>query len=211
LRTSLTKLQVRSGGAVALISGRTLAVVEALFAPLKIAIVGSHGAEMRLDPFGPETRAAVPVPDAVRHAFADLERIDPRIIVEDKAYTLAFHYRAAMAREKELLALAAARIKPFAPEFVVLHGKAIIEIKSAQFDKGNALATLLTVAPFAGRRPIFFGDDTTDQDAFDALPKFGGIGVSVGRRMAGAEFMLPSPRAVRTWVANLANGKGARE
>src|SRR3984885_7232531 len=130
LRNDLAALRDRCGGAIALISGRKLAIINALFEPLKLATVGCHGAEMRLTPNGPREQFAPPVPEDVRRAFADVGKLDPRIIVEDKSYTLAFHYRAAMDREDELLALVQKKLAPFEPEFTMLHGKAIIEIKS---------------------------------------------------------------------------------
>lgn len=206
LKDSLQKLRARCGGAVALVSGRTLDVVDALFAPLKLAAAGCHGAEMRFTPDGPRMEFGRPVPSAIRHAFAGLGMIDRRIVVEDKIYSLAFHYRTAVDREAELLALAQERLKPFAPEFIMIHGKAIVEIKSATFDKGKALERLLAIPPFQGRDPIFCGDDTTDEDAFRALPAYNGVGISVGHRMAGAQFMFPNPHSVRKWIAHLAEG-----
>lgn len=207
LRRSLAELQTRCDGAVALVSGRKLAIVEALFAPLKIAAVGCHGAEMRLNPLGPEEICAPPVPANVRAAFADLGKLDPRIFVEDKGFTLAFHYRQAMDMEDKLLKLARERLKPFEPQFTMLHGKAIIEIKSVAFNKGIAIRRIMAIAPFAGRRPVYAGDDATDEAAFAALPELGGIGISVGRKMAGAQFTAPEPRAMRTWLAKLAGIK----
>jgi trehalose 6-phosphate phosphatase len=207
LRQSLAELKMRCGGAIALVSGRKLSVVEALFAPLKLPTVGCHGAEMRLNPDGPEEICAPPVPANVRAAFADLGKLDSRIFVEDKGFTLAFHYRAAMDVEDRLLKMARERLKPFEPQFTMLHGKAIIEIKSVAFDKGVAITRIMAAAPFAGRRPVYAGDDTTDETAFAALPELGGIGISVGRKMDGAQFMVSDPKAMRAWLAKLAGIK----
>jgi trehalose 6-phosphate phosphatase len=207
LRQSLAALQTRTGGAIALVSGRKLAIVEVLFAPLKLPAVGCHGAEMQLNPDGPEEICAPPVLADVRAAFADLGKLDSRIFVEDKKFTLAFHYRQAMDLESTLLKLARERLRPFEPQFTMLHGKAIIEIKSAAFDKGIAIERIMAVAPFAGRRPVYAGDDATDGNAFAALPQLKGIGISVGRKMEGAQFMVSDPKAMRAWLAKLAGIK----
>jgi trehalose 6-phosphate phosphatase len=208
LRESLARLNVLCDGAVALVSGRPFDDTDSLFAPLRLAAIGSHGAEIRETPFGPRELCAPPLPAALRAAFADLERLDPRIEVEDKIYSLAFHYRAARDCAAELLRLARERLKPFEPEFTMMCGKAIIEVKSRTFDKGTAVRKLLSIPPFAGRRPIFCGDDTTDQDVFGILPEFGGLGVSVGRDAAGAAYRVPAPADIRDWLAHLAGRDG---
>jgi trehalose 6-phosphate phosphatase len=204
LKNSLAQLIEKTDGATALVSGRLIAVLDSLFAPLKLAAIGCHGAEMRTSPSGPIERRAAPLPERVKQAFADVAVAEPRIRVEDKIYTLAFHYRAAPDREESLLTLLRARIEPFAPEFVLLHGKAIIEVKAANIDKGEALRALLHRPPFAHRRPIYFGDDTTDLDAFSVLPDFSGLGVSVGRVLPHTQATVHSPEDVRQWLARLA-------
>jgi trehalose 6-phosphate phosphatase len=160
-------------------------------------------------PGGPVEQCAPPLPDDVKAAFADLGRLDPRIVVEDKIYTLAFHYGAARACAAELIRLAGERIKPFEPEFLMLFGKDIVEIKSSSFNKGTALRMLLALRPFKGRRPVYCGDDTTDKDAFNVLTEFGGVGVSVGQKMAGAAYEVPAPADIRNWLARVAAGGAA--
>jgi trehalose 6-phosphate phosphatase len=208
LRENLARLNMLCDGAIALVSGRKLAVIDGLFMPLSLTTIGSHGAELQRRPGGPVEQCAPRLADRVRKAFADLASFDPRIVVEDKGYTLAFHYRAARARAAELIALAGERLKPFEPEFVMLCGKDIVEIKSASFSKGTALRVLLAAPPFKGRRPIYCGDDTTDEDAFAMLAEFGGSGVSVGRAMAGAAYEVPAPADIRDWLARIAAQDG---
>jgi trehalose 6-phosphate phosphatase len=210
LRKNLETLNRLCDGAVALVSGRKLAIIDGLFLPLSLTTIGAHGAELQRVPGGPIEQCAPPLPEYVRKAFADLGHLDPRIVVEDKTYTLAFHCRAARDRCPELVQLAREKLKPFAPEFVMLCGKDIVEIKSAAFSKGTALRGLFTAAPFEGRRPIYCGDDTTDEDAFKMLPEFGGLGVSVGHRMAGAAFTVPAPVDIRNWLARIAAQNGGR-
>jgi trehalose 6-phosphate phosphatase len=86
----------------------------------------------------------------------------------------------------------------------VLRGKCVVEIKRAGVDKGAGLRRLMHFRPFAGRQPIFAGDDRTDEDVFDILPQFGGSGISVGRSIAGADFMVDQPRDLRHWLGQLA-------
>jgi trehalose 6-phosphate phosphatase len=208
LRRDLARLNELCDGAIALVSGRTLAMIDALFSPLVLATIGSHGAELRRLPDGPVECCAPPLSLRIREALADLGNFDPRIVVEGKTYTLAFHYRGARDRAAEFVTLVSERLKPFQPEFTMLRGKAIVEVKSASFSKGTAVRKLLAVAPFKGRRPIFCGDDTTDEDAFRLLSGFGGLGISVGREMAGATFTAPAPIDIRDWLSRIVAHKG---
>ncbi len=89
-------------------------------------------------------------------------------------------------------------------EIEVLPGKAVIEIKPSKFNKGVAVCALMSHAPFLGRKPIFIGDDTTDEAVFAILPGLRGVGFSVGRAMPGADGVIPSPEHVRIWLAHLA-------
>jgi len=107
-----------------------------------------------------------------------------------------------------LVRLAGKKLKPFEPEFVLLCEKDIVEVKSAAFNKETALRRLLAAPPFEGRRPIYCGDDTTEEDAFKTLPEFGGLGVSVGHRMVGAAFAVAAPVDVRNWLARIAAQNG---
>jgi trehalose 6-phosphate phosphatase len=208
LRENLARLNTLCSGAVGLVSGRKLAIIDRLFLPLSLTTVGAHGAELQRKPGGPIEQCAPPLSERVRKAFADLGALDPRIVVEDKTYTLAFHYRAARDRAAELIERARECLKPFEPQFVMLCGKDIVEIKSGAFSKGTALRRLLANAPFKGRRPIYCGDDTTDEDAFRILAEFGGTGVSVGQRMAGAAYEVPAPVDIRNWLAGIAARDG---
>src|SRR5262249_12592171 len=128
----------------------------------------------------------------------------PGIILEDKDYSLAIHYR--LAPEKESIVRdAVLAICEQAPDSVeVLPGKFVFEIKRTGFDKGTGVRQLMRHAPFTGRKPIFIGDDTTDEAAFAVLPELDGPGISVGRRIAGATSCFETPHDVRAWLAELA-------
>jgi trehalose 6-phosphate phosphatase len=192
------------GGAFALISGRTLADLDRIFAPHVFPAIGCHGAEFRrtADP------GAVRVPHmakALRQDLVALAKTDPRILIEDKSLSLALHFRGAPDRAEDLAAGAAARLRaPDAAAYRLLRGKALIEVAPVSVNKGTAVRALMKRPPFAGRRPVFLGDDITDEDVFAILPEFGGVGISVGRPMPGAEWTVSSPKDVRTWLAQIA-------
>ena len=204
LISSLRLISDHLRGAVAFVSGRPLAAIDRLFAPLKFAAIGCHGAEIR----GHEGAARAltePLPATVRGIFRDLAGRHPGVILEDKTYALALHYRLAPEAKADLDEAMERHRALFAAERVFIqHGKAVIDARHVGIDKGFGVKNLSEQEPFHGRVPIFGGDDTTDIDAFQLLPKLGGSCFSVGRRLPGAKFFFPSPLAVRQWLAQLA-------
>jgi trehalose 6-phosphate phosphatase len=205
LRQTLAGLWERCGGALALISGRSLNDIDLIFAPLQLPAIGGHGAEFRPvagdDPL-PGRIAALD--SAIKRQFAEIAEIGPGILIEDKGYSLALHYRLAPDKGpavRHAVATLCARLPPGLVE--VLPGKAVIEIKQQGFTKASAVTELMRVPPFAGRRPIFIGDDTTDEPVFLVLPEFDGIGFSVGRRVEGTSGCFDHPADVREWLARI--------
>jgi trehalose 6-phosphate phosphatase len=209
LRTALGELSPRLGGALAFCTGRTLAAADKLFAPLNLAALGCHGAEIRNAPDAPIVDVVPPLPDSVRETFADVATLLPGIRIEDKHFTLAFHYRLAPQHEAALFAILAQRMPGLGVELVELRGKAIVELKSPDFNKGTGLRELMRRAPFAGRRPIYLGDDRTDEDVFAVLKDFGGVGISVGAVLKGASREMAAPQDVRDWISQLATGEAS--
>ena len=202
LRATLMLLQRETGGAVALVSGREIAVLDRLFAPLVLAAIGSHGAEWRPDPEGPAEGRRARLDERIKLAAMELVGDLPRVRIEDKGYTVAFHYRSA----PELKAVLEGRLRSLTAQFAelrLLQGKCVVELKANDFDKGEAIRELMLTPNFVHRRPVFLGDDTTDEDAFAAARDLGGIGISVGRPMPDTELMLLNPRAARLWLARL--------
>jgi trehalose 6-phosphate phosphatase len=203
LVANLARLQERMRGAVAFVSGRTLENLDSLFAPLKLTTIACHGAAFRR-PDGKVSHGA-PLPPALKDRLIAIAAIDPHIVIEDKAYSLAFHYRRAPQLEIPLLDTIYEHIDEIRRAGLnLLRGKCVVEIKPAGIDKGSALRRLMNFPPFASRNPIFAGDDRTDEDVFEILPHFGGLGISVGRRIAGAGFMVEQPRDIRHWLSHLA-------
>jgi trehalose 6-phosphate phosphatase len=205
LKLSLSRLQQKLGGALAVSSGRTIPSIDELFAPLKLVASGCHGAEIRLDPNGIFERLALPMSAAEKAALQQIARIDPRLRTEDKIYTFAIHYRSAPELENKLSGMVNNWVGSANRDLEIIFGKMVIEIKPPGFNKGTGLRHMMEHAPFSGRRPIFLGDDTTDEDALAVLPEFGGLGISVGlRRLPEAARSVDSPRRVRHWLADLA-------
>ena len=196
LRASLRELHARTGGALALVSGRLISNLDTLFAPLRLPAIGGHGAEMRLrgrDATQPRHAAAIDA--TLRRLVATAALSDPRIILEDKGTSLAVHYRLAPQVEQTLVAEIAAIVARVAgQDLEIMLGKAVIEIKSAKFGKGKAVRELMKNPPFAARKPVFVGDDTTDKSVFNTLPMLRGVGYSVERFIDGGERYLRDAR-----------------
>ena len=211
LRGALARLDRLTGGAVALVSGRPLEDIDRIFAPLRLAAVGGHGAELRPAKDAPAVAGgAAPLPAELRQRLASIAALGAGILVEDKGYSLALHYRLAPALEDAIeAAVAAACAAAPAGTIEVLPGKAVIEIKRRGFEKATGVRALMRHPPFAGRRPLFVGDDVTDESVFAVLPEIGGVGFSVGRIFPGAAGCFDSPRDVRSWLDRISRLEAA--
>lgn len=207
LKLSLFRIRKKLGGALALISGRTLPAIDELFGPLKFAAAGAHGAEVRHEPDGTVERCAAPLTSAERATLAEVARRDPRLRLEDKGYSLAVHYRSAPELEDAVIATVRDEVAKLGENLRILCGKAVVEVKARGFNKGTGLKRLMQAPPFLGRRPIFLGDDVTDEDALAAVRDFSGMGISVGCLLPGATQQVTSPAEVRTWLADLAGAE----
>jgi trehalose 6-phosphate phosphatase len=206
LRQTLARLDGLTGGAVALVSGRSLRDVDLIFAPLELAAVGGHGAEMRAAVGGETRLRAQPLPAAIKRKLCSITELGPGIIAEDKGYSLALHYRLAHEKGDAVRAAADEICAEAAPGTIeILPGKLVVEIKAAGINKATAVCELMEYAPFAGRNPIFIGDDTTDEPVFAIISQFGGLGFSVGRIAPNVNGHFERPESVRAWLARIAN------
>jgi trehalose 6-phosphate phosphatase len=212
LRHTLARLQDLTGGALALVSGRPLADIDLIFAPLQLAAVGGHGAELRpLPNVAPQTRATS-LSAELKRALATLTALGPGILVEDKGYSLALHYRLAPDLGPALTAAVADICSQMPAGTVeILPGKAVLEIKPARVSKAVAVDELMTIPPFRDRHPIFLGDDVTDEPVFPVIAKMGGLGYSVGRVIPGVEGYFNTPEDVRGWLERIASEHGDAE
>ena len=197
LKQTLERLSRLSGGALALVSGRPIRDIDTLFAPLKLPAVGGHGAELRISGGASVSRVG-DFPTAMRRRLIEAAIPGSGVVFEDKGYSVALHYRKASHHEERLRAHIAATRAAFPDiETEVLPGKAMFEVKRPGVDKGDGVRAVMAQAPFAGRMPVFIGDDVTDKAAFAALVEFGGKGFSVGCQFDGVDGVFSSPEQVR--------------
>ncbi len=204
LLACLDRLHAASGGALALLSGRSLVDIDRLFAPLALSAAGVHGAERRRGDGTVERPTAADGGRLLAALREPLGRFAARhrgLWLEDKGLALALHFRQAPEHEGEVLALVAELTRGHADGLRVVSGKMVVEIQPCGADKGRAVAAFMAEAPFRGRRPFVAGDDVTDEDGFRMANELGGISLRVGdSRESAARCRLPSVAALRRWL-----------
>jgi trehalose 6-phosphate phosphatase len=204
LKALLGHVAERLGGALALISGRSIEYLDALFSPLKLPAAGLHGVERRkasgimhgasfVDTQLTEARAAVNA----------LVQAQPGTSVEDKGRTLAVHFRMAPQCEAAVRQALTDIAKPLGTNYHIQEGSMVLEIKPRGFSKATAIKAFMQEPPFSGRQPVFVGDDLTDQDGFKMVEDQGGISIGVGERVKG-QFRFDTVSAVRDWLQGIA-------
>lgn len=206
LRQALADLQERLQGAVALVSGRSLATLDSLLSPPRLPASGLHGLERR---HGRRMHRAPRPPEALDRVRGEAVRMaarHPGAVVEDKGAALALHWRAATPHAgAELQAFARAAL-PRLPGYRLQPGHDVIELRpadnrGARADKGVAILAFMQEPPFAGRRPVFAGDDVTDEAGFAAVNAHDGVSVLVGPpRESAAHYGLPGTAEVHAWI-----------
>jgi trehalose 6-phosphate phosphatase len=204
LKTLLTQVSRRLEGAVALVSGRSIETLDAMFEPLVFPAAGLHGVERR--GASGERRGASycdPSLDPARRTLTAFVESHPGTLLEDKGRALALHFRLAPGFESRARQAVSALVRPLAPAYHVQEGKMVLEIKPQEFTKAGAIEEFLKEAPFAGRTPVVVGDDLTDQAGFRLVEGLGGISIAVGHRLQG-QWRLDNPAAVRRWLASIA-------
>lgn len=203
LREVLMRLRDALGGALAVVSGRPIAELDALLAPATLALAGLHGLEWRARD-GRVSRRSGDLGDlgGLRDRLAPLAAADERIVLEDKGLSLALHYRRAPEREHELRELFTALVGAI-PGYHVLEGKMVLEAKPESIGKGHAIEALMAAEPFRGRRPVFAGDDVTDEDGFAVVESMGGISIKVGKGKTRAQYRTDSVASLLAWLREL--------
>jgi trehalose 6-phosphate phosphatase len=203
LRTLLAGLVGATRGALALVSGRTIEDIDRIFAPLILPVSGLHGAEIR---FPDKSRSSSPNDDAmdgVRPPLADFMAAHPGLRLEDKGAAVAVHFRQRPELGDEVLEFLGALAQQTG--LAVQEGKMVAELKQARHDKGSGIAALLLCPPFLGRKPVFIGDDLTDESGFLFVNAQGGVSVRVGLTgtATNAHYRLPDPASVRAELHQL--------
>jgi len=204
LLETLRRLEAALGGAIAIVSGRSIADIDRVLHPLRLPAAGLHGVERRdaagriRAPFIDETPL-----DAVRESLLRFVADHPGLLLEDKSQALAVHYRRVPALRDAVWSSMLKVSAGLAPQFVLLEGDMVLELKPGVADKATAVDAFMREAPFRGRFPVFVGDDVTDYDGFAAVRRHGGITVAVGPRVT-AQWNLADPRAACEWLARIA-------
>ncbi|HLO75695.1 MAG TPA: trehalose-phosphatase [Magnetospirillum sp.] len=200
----LQRLSDAHGGALALISGRTLDNLRQLVAPFDPPAAGLHGLEWRgVDGVARQVEAPPGLDDIRRRVSADAQQF-VGLLLEDKERAVALHYRQAPELADHVARITRAAVANH-PGFDLVAGKMVVEIKPKGVDKGSAVAAFMQASPFAGRRPVFVGDDITDEDGFAAANRLGGVSVLVGpARETAAQYHLPDIQACLSWLATAA-------
>jgi trehalose 6-phosphate phosphatase len=187
----------RLGGALAIVSGRDLREIDELLDPLRLPAAGEHGAVVRL-PSGFHDEVALRVPGDWIARLRHLEMTCPGVLIELKRHNVVAHYRNAATHEAAVRDAALELVSHDSNSFELLEAKMAVEIRPRAVTKARAVECLMEVAPFAGRIPVFVGDDMTDRDGFVAAVERGGVALDVDTSFAGR------PNNVRAWLKRIA-------
>lgn len=190
-------------GALAIVTGRSLSVLDALLAPLHLAAAGEHGAEIRY-PDGTIAAAGRQLPREWLEAMARVAAESDGVVLERKRFGAVLHYRQAPAAEARIAVLARALVATAPDSFEVLPARMAFEIRGRGVNKGLAVEKLMPDPAFRGRLPVFVGDDVTDEDGMQVARALGGLGLRVD-----ASFR-DGPAGVRRWLAEFAARAGGR-
>jgi trehalose 6-phosphate phosphatase len=201
LQAQICDLYDATGGALALISGRSLSDVDSIFRDTSLPVAGQHGLERRSSD-GKVSRHDAPLEklDFARARLAEAIAAHPDLLLEDKGLSLALHYRSAPSlasfAHRTMRVIASA----IGPAFTLQSGKRVVELKPSGKDKGDAVRDFMLEEPFVGRLPVFVGDDVTDEHGFAVVNSMEGHSIKVGGGPTAALWRLPNVRAVRLWL-----------
>jgi trehalose 6-phosphate phosphatase len=191
----------RLGGALALISGRSLAQLDALFGHARFPAAGLHGLERRDGGRRLHVHPTGPLPQSLLDELGEIAERHPGVLLEDKGRAVALHYRQAASLhemlEREVNALAQ---RHAGDDVQVQPGAYVLELKPSGITKAHAIEAFMQERPFAGRTPLFAGDDLTDLHGFDAVERLGGVSIAVGSRVS-AMMEAATPAALRDLLA----------
>ncbi len=194
----LTRMAQALGGALAVVSGRPVAEIDHWLQPLRLPVAGVHGAERR-GPDGLLRRIATPDLTPAREVAEALVRQHPALRLEVKPGALALHYRQADDLEAACVAAMTEAMRRV-DGLALMCGKKVVELKPRRASKGHAVRAFLDEQPFRSRRPIYVGDDVTDEVAFETVLSLGGLAVKVGEGETLAPYRLADPAALQLWL-----------
>lgn len=191
------------GGALALISGRSIAEVDRIFEPFAFPVAGAHGAELRGAGNPAKSARETSLPGQSISALEAFAAQAEGLLLERKKGGVSLHYRRAPELEDECRRFVGELLEELGAGFRLIAGKMVFEIAPADHDKGAAIRSFMEQPPFAGRAPVFIGDDVTDEDGFRVVNELGGISIRVGDSSnSAARNRLPDEAAVRGWLGD---------
>ncbi|MGN6319913.1 trehalose-phosphatase [Trinickia sp.] len=201
---SLARLRHLTHGAVAVVSGRGIESIDGFLGMPDLPVAGLHGAERR-DASGDTVRLGFNDERLLRmeRVLAELVNDHPGTLLEIKGAALALHYRNAPLAETAARETTQRLVDTYADAYVLQPGKMVYEIKPKNVDKGRALTAFLDEPPFAGRTPVFAGDDLTDEKAFAVVNQRGGLSIKVGAGDTAARARVESVDAFVGWLADI--------
>lgn len=203
LGSDLTRAREIVGGALALISGRSIETIDRMLAPLQLPVAGQHGAEIRFAPSEPALRLSHVDLDHARHLLTPITAI-PGVVIEDKGLSLAVHHRRARTSGIELYRRILEMLVEYGDQLEVMRGRRVFDIKPRGISKAVAVEHFMAKTPFSGRIPIFVGDDKTDEDGFKAVTARGGLALQVGPKFSVfSTARIENPASVRRWLKQL--------
>jgi trehalose 6-phosphate phosphatase len=207
----LDTLRRATNGAVAVVSGRGIDSIDSYLAMPDLPIAGLHGAERR-DSNGDVQRVGFNDERLLRmeHVLEDVVSRNAGMLLEIKGAALALHYRNAPDREPAARAATERLVQEYADAYVLQPGKMVYEIKPKDVDKGRAVRAFMSEPPFTGRKPVFVGDDLTDEKGFAVVNEFGGLSIKVGAGDTLAHARIESVGAFLDWLHDIAGMAGTR-
>lgn len=211
LRDLLAGLEVGTAGALAIVTGRAIRDIDRFLAPLTLPVAGVHGLERR-------TASGEMMTGSFNEATLDIVRCRleaaleelPGTAIESKPGSLALHYRRHPELAKQAME-AVHRAVDGLEGMDILHGKMVVEVKTGNATKADAVAAFMREDPFAGRIPLFAGDDVTDEHAFGEVARLGGVSIKIGAGQTAATFRARDTAELRTWLTGLAESFAARQ
>ena len=194
-----------------MISGRPIADLDRIFSPAKFSAAGAHGAEYRVGDGAIVECPAATVPQSAVDEAAEFAAAHRGLLLERKKFGIALHYRLAPELETRAHRLMDSLLRNAGIGFRLIEGKMVLELLPESHTKGGAIEKILAYAPFEDRRPVFVGDDVTDEDGFRVTNKLGGVSIHVGNNAeTDARYRLEDTAAVRRWLQEISERKATR-
>lgn len=202
---AISTMHQQTSGAIAIVTGRSIEQIDTLLEPLTLPVAGVHGMARRtFDGSLHEAAHDAALLAEVQARLTSLHLTLPGTLIELKPGSVAFHYR----RRPDLQAHIAERVHDRLGDLEgldLLHGKMVVEAKAGHAHKGSAIRAFMLEPPFAGRTPVFAGDDVTDEFGFHAIAAIGGVSIKIGPGDTAAEFRAADPEEFRQWLFALAD------